>query len=68
MAIIAVKKYCIKNGVKYGPYPKDPEQFYLYKVWKENNRVKQRYLGRGTKSERSTIELKVAKQIGTPSK
>ena len=68
MAIIAVKKYRVVKGKRYGPYPKAVDQFYLYEVYREGQQVKQRYLGRGTKAERSTIELKVAKQIGTPSK
>lgn len=47
--IVAVKKFSTKNGKRYGPYPKDPDLFYLYEVYRENGKVKQKYLGVGPK-------------------
>jgi len=41
--IIAIKKYCVKNGKRYGPYPK--KGHYFYEVYREGNKIKQRYIG-----------------------
>jgi len=41
--VIAVKKFVYKNGKRYGPYPKHGH--YFYEVYREGNRIKQRYLG-----------------------
>jgi len=41
--IIAVKKFVYKNGKRYGPYPKLGH--YFYEVYREGNKIKQRYLG-----------------------
>jgi len=50
MAVIAVKNYCVKNGRRYGPYPRDPEMFYLYRVSRVEGKVVREYLGRGSKA------------------
>lgn len=47
MVVVAVKKYCSKNGKQYGPYPKNPEIFYLYRVQRRGDKVVSRYLGKG---------------------
>ena len=49
MVVVAVKKWCVKNGKRYGPYPKDPDAYYLYRVHRVDGRVVQEYLGRGPK-------------------
>ena len=49
MVVVAVKKWCVKNGKRYGPYPKDPETFYLYRVHRIGETVSQEYLGKGSK-------------------
>jgi hypothetical protein len=51
VTIVAVKKYTTKKGKRYGPYPKDPDLYYLYEVYRENGKVKQKYLGVGPKPE-----------------
>jgi len=43
--IIAVKKFVTKKGKRYGPYPK--EGHYYYEVFREGNKVKQRFIGKG---------------------
>jgi len=47
MVIIAVKKWCVKGGKTYGPYPKDSDVWYLYRVFRDGDRVVQEYLGKG---------------------
>jgi len=49
MVVVAVKKWCVKKGKRYGPYPKDPETFYLYRVHRNGETVSQEYLGKGPK-------------------
>lgn len=49
MVIVAVKKFCTKNGKRFGPYPKAPKLFYLYRVHRVNGTVVQEYLGKGPK-------------------
>ena len=56
MVTIYVKKYCVKNGKVYGPYPKDPVMFYRYKVYRDGDTVKQVYLGKGPKPKGSVVQ------------
>jgi hypothetical protein len=59
MVIVAVKKYCRKGGKTYGPYPKNPEIFYLYRVERRDDKVISVYLGKGPKPENAMVrELK----------
>ena len=58
MVIIAVKKYCVKNGKTYGPYPKGPEIFYLYRVYRDRGQVKQQYLGKGVRPREAVVQEK----------
>ena len=55
MAIIYVKKYCVKKGVKYGPYPKAPDIYYVYRVFRSEGKVKQEYLGSGSQHNSETL-------------
>ena len=57
MVVVAVKKYCSKNGKRYGPYPKDPEVFYLYRVQRRGDKVVSRYLGKGPKPADVMVRL-----------
>ena len=57
--VIAVKKYCVKNGKRYGPYPKDPEIFYLYRSYRVGNKVKQEYLGKGPKPKGAHVVSRI---------
>lgn len=50
--IIAVKKWNEKNGRLYGPYPKAPDEYYLF----EETDGRMRYLGRGKKPEGAIIK------------
>ena len=59
VVIVAVKKYCKKGGKTYGPYPKNPEIFYLYRVEKRGDRVISVYLGKGPKPDKAIgMEMK----------
>ena len=52
---IWVKKYCTKlrNGETrtYGPYPKDPDLFYIYEVHRIGDRVVHKLVGLGPKPQ-----------------
>ena len=65
MVIIAVKCYCTKNGRKYGPYPKDPDLFYLYRVYRDGKQVKREYLGKGTKKAAERLNDNLVVQEGS---
>ena len=56
MVIIAVKKYCVKKEKEYGPYPSQPDVFYLYEVYREGDQVKQKYLGKGPRPACSVVQ------------
>jgi len=56
MAVIAVKKYCVKKGRVYGPYPKDLGLFYLYRVYRDGESVRQKYLGVGLKPKDAVVQ------------
>lgn len=48
--IIAVKKWNKRRGKVYGPYPKEPDEYYLYEQIEDPKRgTVMRYLGRGKK-------------------
>lgn len=49
MVVTYVKKFRTVNGKRYGPYPKDPNTYYLYEVTRENRKIKQKFLGKGPK-------------------
>ena len=49
MAIIARKIFNVKKGKRYGPYPKEPDLYYLYEVRKVKGKVVHTYLGKGPK-------------------
>ena len=55
MVVVAVKKFCSKNGKRYGPYPKDPEIFYLYRVQRHGDKIVSRYLGKGPKPSNTLV-------------
>jgi hypothetical protein len=70
MVTVAVKKVCSKNGKQYGPYPKNPEIFYLYRVYRRGDRVVSQYLGKGpnranavVREIRSVGDIRVAKYL-----
>jgi len=56
VVIVAVKKYCEKKGKPYGPYPKNPEIFYLYRVERRGDRVVSVYLGKGPKPDNALVK------------
>jgi len=55
MVVVAVKKFCSKSGKRYGPYPKDPEIFYLYRVQRHGDKITSRYLGKGPKPSNTLV-------------
>jgi len=56
MVIVAVKKKCLKKGRRYGPYPKDPDTWYLYRVYRSGDRVVSRYLGKGPRLQGGVVQ------------
>ena len=56
--IIAVKKWNKRGGKLYGPYPKDPDEYYLYEetVDSKAGEPKLRYLGQGKKPEGAIVK------------
>jgi len=40
----------------YGPYPKNPEIFYLYRVERRGDRVISVYLGKGPKPDKAIVK------------
>lgn len=58
VTIIAVKKYNVKGGKRYGPYPKAPDEYYLYEQrWDpEKKRPVMKYLGRGKKPPEAVVK------------
>ena len=58
MVVVAVKKFITKKGKRYGPYPKDPNTYYLYEVYRdaETGKVKQKFIGKGPRSQPSNVD------------
>ena len=63
MVIVAVKKYCRKGNKTYGPYPKNPEIFYLYRVYWEGDKIKLK-MAEVIMREIKRDETRLAKYLG----
>ncbi len=63
MVVVAVKKKCLKKGKEYGPYPKDPDTWYLYRVYRNGDKVVSRYLGKGPKSKGAVVQELKGKSV-----
>jgi len=68
MVVVAVKKFITKKGKRYGPYPKDPNTYYLYEVHRnaETGKVKQKFIGKGPKTQPSDVDKEESKGFFYP--